>query len=136
MISPKLVDYIAQVHSYSDTLEGQLQLALENGRVARLMMKLGFINERNDASETGDAYIVKLFRDHVFHQVDAEGKPLIDLAHVLYNLNKVSSLLIKLDAFCDDRILLMSRDEQSCLIVSYREVATCVMNSYNDLLQS
>ena len=92
MISPKLVDYIAQIHSYADTLEGQLQLALENGRVARLLMKLGFINERNDASETGDAYIVKLFRDHVFHQVDSEGKPLIDLAHVLYNLNKVSLL--------------------------------------------
>ncbi len=50
----------------------------------------------------------------------------MDMAHVMYNLNK-------LDAFAEDRIMLMSRDEQSCLIVTYREVATCVYNAYEEL---
>ena len=40
-------------------------------------------------SETGDRYIVKLFRDYVFHQVDEMGNPVLDLSHVLTCLNKV-----------------------------------------------
>jgi len=137
LISPRLIDEIHAAHSYSDTLEHNLGGELENGRIVRLMCKLGFINERPEYgasaggdtqwSETGDRYIIKLFRDHVFHQVDEEGRAVVDMAHVIYNLNK-------LDAFCDDRIMLMSRDEQSCLIVSYREVANCVASAYNELV--
>jgi len=40
-------------------------------------------------SETGDRYIIKLFRDYVFHQVDENGNPIINLSHVLTCLNKV-----------------------------------------------
>jgi PAB-dependent poly(A)-specific ribonuclease subunit 3 len=40
-------------------------------------------------SETGDRYIVKLFRDFVFHQMDESGKPVVGLSHVLLHLNKV-----------------------------------------------
>jgi hypothetical protein len=40
-------------------------------------------------SETGDRYIIKLFRDFVFHSVDEEGRPLMNLSHVLACLNKV-----------------------------------------------
>lgn len=40
-------------------------------------------------SETGDRYLIKLFRDYVFHQVDEKGKPVIDMAHVITCLNKV-----------------------------------------------
>ena len=68
---------------------------LENGRLVRLLCKFGFINERpefaRDArwSETGDRYIIKLFRDYVFHQVDEHGRPVVNLSHVLTCLNKV-----------------------------------------------
>lgn len=41
-------------------------------------------------SEMGDRYVVKLFRDFVFHQLDEEGHPLLDLGHVMACLNKVS----------------------------------------------
>ena len=41
-------------------------------------------------SETGDRYIIKLFRDYVFHQVDERGRPVLSLSHVLACLNKVS----------------------------------------------
>lgn len=40
-------------------------------------------------SEMGDRYLVKLFRDHVFHTVDEHGRPVVSMSHVLTNLNKV-----------------------------------------------
>ena len=40
-------------------------------------------------SETGDRYLIKLFRDYVFHQVDPQGRPVLDMAHVVQCLNKV-----------------------------------------------
>jgi PAB-dependent poly(A)-specific ribonuclease subunit 3 len=40
-------------------------------------------------SETGDRYILKLFRDFVFHSVGFEGEPIIDIAHITQCLNKV-----------------------------------------------
>ena len=43
-------------------------------------------------SETGDRYIIKLFRDYVFHQVDEHGNPVINLSHVLTCLNKVGGV--------------------------------------------
>ena len=43
-------------------------------------------------SETGDRYIIKLFRDYVFHSVDESGNPVVNLGHVLTNLNKVDFL--------------------------------------------
>lgn len=77
-------------------------------------------------AETGDRYIIKLFRDYVFHQIDEHGRPVIDISHVLTCLNK-------LDAGVDEQIVLVSRDEQSCLIVSYREIRTCLENSFREL---
>lgn len=77
-------------------------------------------------AETGDRYIIKLFRDYVFHQIDEHGRPLIDLSHVLTCLNK-------LDAGVDEQLALVSRDEQSCLIVSYREVKNCLETSFREL---
>ena len=40
-------------------------------------------------SETGDRYILKLFRDYLFHQVDENGAPWLDMAHIVQSLNKV-----------------------------------------------
>ena len=41
-------------------------------------------------SETGDRYMIKLFRDYLFHQVDENGAPWIDMSHIIQCLNKVS----------------------------------------------
>ena len=46
-------------------------------------------------SETGDRYLLKLFRDYLFHQVAESGVPWVDLAHIVACLNKVSWKLIK-----------------------------------------
>lgn len=48
-------------------------------------------NQDPNWAETGDRYLLKLFRDYLFHQVTPEGAPWVDLAHVVQSLNKVFS---------------------------------------------
>ncbi|KIK23323.1 hypothetical protein PISMIDRAFT_29486 [Pisolithus microcarpus 441] len=116
----------------NDRLETELMSELENGRLVRLLCKFGFINERPEFareprwSETGDRYIIKLFRDYVFHQVDENGNPVVNLSHVLTCLNK-------LDCGSDERVMLVSRDEQSCLVVSYKEVKACIESAFRSV---
>lgn len=43
-------------------------------------------------SETGDRYLLKLFRDYLFHQVLPSGAPWVDLAHIVQSLNKVQKV--------------------------------------------
>ncbi|KAF8939857.1 PAB-dependent poly(A)-specific ribonuclease subunit 3 [Dissophora ornata] len=135
MLGPRVLQEINDVQNANDVLESDLGRELENGRLTRLLMKFGFINERPEFdmdpawSETGDRYIIKLFRDYVFHQVDEAGLPVLDVAHVLTCLNK-------LDAGVDEKIVLMSRDELSCLIVSYREIKACIESAFRDLSKS
>jgi hypothetical protein len=45
-------------------------------------------------SETGDRYIVKLFRDYLFHQTSPNGAPLLDIAHVVECLTKVFDMTL------------------------------------------
>jgi PAB-dependent poly(A)-specific ribonuclease subunit 3 len=136
----------SELHA-QDTLTNTLGRELESSRIARLLIKLNMINERPelDASqhvpgsgtanpssgwaETGERYYLKLFRDYVFHQVDANGHPVTDLAHVLDCLNK-------LDAGTDEKIMLTSRDEQNVLIVSYREVKRGLESAFQDLVRA
>ena len=81
--------------SYADYLEVEVSKELESARLFRLIAKLGFINERpeyqrNPAwAETGDKYMLSLFRDYVFHQEYENGLPAVDMAHVIETLNKV-----------------------------------------------
>ncbi|KAF7289545.1 PAN2-PAN3 deadenylation complex subunit PAN3 [Mycena kentingensis (nom. inval.)] len=98
----------------------------------RLLCKLGFINERPEFarddrwSETGDRYIIKLFRDYVFHQLDETGNPNVNIGHVLACLNK-------LDAGTEEKLLLTSRNEQSCLVVNYKQVKACIQSAFEEL---
>ena len=36
----------------------------------------------------------------------------------------------KLDASSEERIMLVSRDEQSCLVVTYKEVKSCIDSAF------
>lgn len=40
-------------------------------------------------SETGDRYMLKLFRDYLFHSVTADGRPWLDQAHLAHCLNQL-----------------------------------------------
>lgn len=134
MIGSRLLTEMDDLQNGMDYLEGEVMSELENARLVRLLTKFGFINERPEFardsrwSETGDRYIIKLFRDYVFHQVDERGRPIVSLSHVLSCLNK-------LDAGTDERIMLVSRDEQSVLVVSYKDVKSCVGSAFAELSQ-
>jgi len=132
MLWSRGLDEMTKVFNHNDLLEECLSRELENGRLVRLMVKLGFINERPEFdhdpnwSETSERYLLKLFRDYVFHQVDSQGKPVTDLSHVLMCLNK-------LDSNADEKLTLISRDDQTCAIVSYAEIRRIMDSAFRDL---
>jgi PAB-dependent poly(A)-specific ribonuclease subunit 3 len=133
-ISSQLISAFDSTLHLDDQLTSDLGRELENGRLVRLLTKLNFINERPEYehdrqwSENGERYFLKLFRDYVFHQVDAQNNPVVDLGHVLTCLNK-------LDAGIEEKITLISRDEQSCFIVSYKELKKALESSFQALLK-
>lgn len=131
-IATHVVDAFDSSLHANDTLYSELAREVENGRLARLLMKLGTINERPEYdgdvnwSETSERYILKLFRDFVFHQVNAEGRPVLDMGHMIACLNK-------LDAGSQEKISLASRDEQSVFVVTYSEIKKQVNAAWSEL---
>jgi PAB-dependent poly(A)-specific ribonuclease subunit 3 len=127
-----ITSFNSVLHS-EDNMTTMLSRELENGRLVRLLVKLGFIADRPEFdhdpqwSESGDRYFLKLFRDHVFHAVDANGNPVLDLGHVLTCLNK-------LDVGIDERLQLESADEQTLLFVSYRELKRRLQDVFQELV--
>lgn len=55
-----------------------------------------------------------------------EGNPWLDMAHIVQCLNK-------LDVGVPEKISLVSRDEQSVLVVSYAELKHCLDQSFGEL---
>jgi PAB-dependent poly(A)-specific ribonuclease subunit 3 len=125
LMSQRIHDELDQALAANDALQSHLRNEYENGRLLRLLLKLGFVNERPEYarapqwSETGDRYVLKLFRDYVFHQAMAEGAPSLDAGHVVSALNK-------LDSGDPEKILLSSRDNKDLLVVSFADVRRCV----------
>jgi PAB-dependent poly(A)-specific ribonuclease subunit 3 len=147
-IADKLVAAFDSSLHRDDDLTTNLMRELENGRLARLLMKLNVILERPDNSvephagnnrnaallnqpsaawsETGERYPLLLFRDYVFHQVDHEGRPVVNLGHIITCLNK-------LDAGIDEEVQLVSRDEQILLVVSYKALKRNLESAWAEL---
>jgi PAB-dependent poly(A)-specific ribonuclease subunit 3 len=131
-ISSQMVTAFDAALQLDDQLNSEFGREVENARLFRLMAKLGFVNERPEYehdhqwSENGERYYLKLFRDYIFHQVDGQENPVVDLGHVLSCLNK-------LDAGSDERLTLVSRDNQSCFVVSYRELKKGIESAFQEL---
>ncbi|KAI1330045.1 PAB-dependent poly(A)-specific ribonuclease subunit PAN3 [Xylariaceae sp. FL0255] len=126
-------DDLYQSTSFAEEeLERHLGRELENGRLCRLFAKLGCINERPEYagdpnwSETGERYSLKLFRDFVFHKVDANGNPVLDLGQIITTMNK-------LDAGTDELIYITTRDSETAFIMSYKELKKQVEITFADL---
>ncbi|MCJ1369203.1 PAB-dependent poly(A)-specific ribonuclease subunit 3 [Loxospora ochrophaea] len=134
-ISSHLITAFDSTLHLDDELNSQLNRELENSRIVRLITKLNFINERpdynhnRDWAETGERYPLKLFRDYVWHQVDSQGSPVLDLGHVLSCLNK-------LDAGSEEMVQLTSRDEQTCVLVSFKELKRNIEGAFQELLKA
>ncbi|XP_054717991.1 LOW QUALITY PROTEIN: PAN2-PAN3 deadenylation complex subunit pan3-like [Uloborus diversus] len=135
MIGARFYTQLDAAQMRSDVIENELSKEVENGRLFRLLVKLGTITERAELNmdhswaETGDRYLLKLFRDYLFHQVTEDGRPWVDTAHVIQCLNK-------LDAGASEKICLMARDEQNVLVVSYAELKACFESSFSEIVTS
>ncbi|XP_071540407.1 PAN2-PAN3 deadenylation complex subunit pan3 isoform X2 [Panulirus ornatus] len=135
MIGARFYTALETATQRADTYESEISKEVHNGRLFRLLTKLNTIVDRPQLhmdtswSETGDRYMLKLFRDYVFHQVTDDGRPWLDLAHVV-------SVLNKLDSGSPDKICLMSHDEQNILVTSYAELKRCFERSFTELLQA
>jgi PAB-dependent poly(A)-specific ribonuclease subunit 3 len=121
---------------FNEQLLEELSKEMENGRLFRLVSKLGFVTDRPADvqaqgqtaawSETGDRYMLQLFKDFVFHQGELDGGRVIDWGHTIEALNK-------LDAGVTEQVLLQSRDERSLLVVSYADIKRCVEAAISEL---
>lgn len=133
LAGPQMFAELDASREESDALHDNLKLELANGRLARLLCKMNLVTQRANAggdsewSETGERYLIKLFCDYVFCLVDGDGKAVTDMAHVIGNLNK-------LDAGSSEKVMLMSQDEKSCLVVTYKEIKRCIETAYAELL--
>jgi PAB-dependent poly(A)-specific ribonuclease subunit 3 len=131
-IGHRLVVELANTYTYCDSLRTELAREVQNGRLFRLVVKLGFINERpeykgNPAwSETENRYLLKLFRDFVFHQVDGKGDANVDFGHVVDCLNQ-------LDAGTQEKILLMSRSQKNIIVASYADMKAVIDEAFLEL---
>jgi len=135
MIGARFYVALDEAHQKIDLMEAELARDVESARLFRLLTKLSTVVDRAELngdeswSEYGDRYMLKLFRDYVFHQVMEDGRPWLDMAHVISCLNKF-------DAGVSDKVCLMSRDEQNVLVVSYAELKECLVQSYAECMQS
>ncbi|KAK4649643.1 PAB-dependent poly(A)-specific ribonuclease subunit 3 [Podospora bellae-mahoneyi] len=134
MIAPQLAQQANNTLRENDEQQYWLAREIENGRIARNVMKLSAILERGDLgsqsnwSEVGDRFQLKLFRDYVFHRVDASGKPDLGLGHML-------SCMSKLDAGVDEQIMLTSRDNETVFVITYRELRGMFERAFNELMK-
>lgn len=122
LIGARFYTIIDDVFSRGDRIEDELSTTLENGRLFRLMCKLGAVDTNNSSNnyETGDRYLLKLYRDHLFRH---------DMSHIVQSLNK-------LDIGSPERFLLSSHDNQNVLVVSYSDIQKATSKCFQDFLHS
>ena len=119
---------------FNDVLQHNLNKELENSRLVRLLFKLDSINDRPEYEgdsqwrDQGQRNALKLFRDYVFHQVDANGNPVIDMGHMLACLNK-------LDVGVEEKVTLTTRDGLTVILASYREIKGAIESAWVDLMR-
>ena len=110
-----------QARRHADALEHELSKEWQNGRLLRVAVKMNACVDRPEhdlgvdggagkaASDTSERFLIKLFRNFVFHQQHEDGTPNLDFGHVVYMLNK-------LDAGSAERVALMGRDEEHLMV--------------------
>lgn len=121
LIGARFYTVIDDVFTRGDRIEDELSTTLENGRLFRLMCKLGAVETNNSSNnyETGDLYLLKLYHDHLFRH---------DMSHIVQSLNK-------LDIGSPERFILSSHDNQNVLVVSYSDIQKATSKCFQDLLR-
>ena len=132
-ISGSFVAYKAeQLESTQDVLVSELRKFTDLSRLHKTLVKICAISDRVNLlddwrwANTGDRYIVQLFRDYVFYQNDEVGRPFLDIGHV-------TDCLAKVDVGSFEPLMLMNRDGSSVLVTNYNDVRRCVENSFKEI---
>jgi len=115
-----------------DRVTSDLERELENGRIARLLIKLGMcagrpLQDLGLRTEVGDRYLVGLLQEFLFAQTNEAGTPMLDWGHVLEGLTK-------LDAGVPERVTMVGRDERSLVVASYAELRRALESCYQGLV--
>ncbi|XP_063692664.1 PAN2-PAN3 deadenylation complex subunit pan3-like [Bolinopsis microptera] len=132
MIGARFYTHIERLRVENDTTQNELMKELENGRLFRVLCKINSVLDRPEHMldpgwcETGERYILKLFRNYMFHKVDELGAPWIDLPHLLMCLNK-------LDAGSLEQLMLTSPHEQSVIICTYKDIKNNFDKCFNEI---
>ncbi|CAH6721771.1 PAN2-PAN3 deadenylation complex subunit Pan3p [[Candida] jaroonii] len=126
-LSSKTIRLVNNLQDSNDYVESQLTRELENARLFRLITKINFIIDSPvlNWEENDRVYLIKLFHDYIFHKM-SDGKPVVDLSRVLVKLNK-------LDVGIEERFLLISKDEKSSILVSYKEIRDLIDSVFREL---
>ncbi|EGW31143.1 uncharacterized protein SPAPADRAFT_63057 [Spathaspora passalidarum NRRL Y-27907] len=119
-LSSQTFNVINKLQHANDFMEAQLTSELENARLFRLMTKINYVMSSTNSPELK---IIKLFHDHVFNCYDERGKRVVDLSKVLVNLNK-------LDCGIDEKVLLVSNDDNECIIASFKEIRDIIDSQF------
>jgi PAB-dependent poly(A)-specific ribonuclease subunit 3 len=136
MLASHFYDEMVFAYEQNDYIENELSKELDNGRLLRLLVKLCFAVQRsedemryNNGEIASDPHVLQLFYDYLFKQTSADhGTPVLDFGHIVETLNK-------LDAGTSEKLLLMSRDEQSLIVASYKEIKKSVSLIFKELQQ-
>ena len=134
LISSNAIDAFDYSLRMNDQLYYSLNKEIDNSRIVRLMTKLNCLNERPEYehdrtySAQGPRAVLGLFRDYVFHQVNAQANAVVDMGHILSCLNK-------LDAGIEEKITLTARDDQSVIVVSYKELKGALEGTWQELMR-
>mmetsp|Transcript_9460 Transcript_9460/g.27688 ORF Transcript_9460/g.27688 Transcript_9460/m.27688 type:complete len:272 (-) Transcript_9460:172-987(-) len=132
LVSGRLMTRLAQGVGYADALRTELSKEQENGRLLRLVLKLGLATSRPSlpANESygdhPDRYLLRLFQDLLYGSSDEEGRPLISFAQAVHALNK-------LDLGHDGRALLTGREDGAMVLVSYHELKQVLERSFGEI---
>ena len=125
---------LSNMSRHAEALDRLLSRQIENGRLLMLLLKMGLVDDRPGGQNlrrqwSGNAYMMKLFRDYMFHQVDEQGKPVLDFGHTIGALNK-------LDIASQEKIVLSSRDSKSLMVVSFADVQESLQRAFVGLLET
>ncbi|KAK8803653.1 hypothetical protein WA158_001347 [Blastocystis sp. Blastoise] len=132
MATPQVIRALNSTFSASDFLSNCLGREINNSIYLRMLIKLGYINERPSFasnprwSETGDRYLLKLFRDYLFHQEDDQGVANMDIGHIFDTLSK-------LEIGSEESIALHSRDGKNLLVCTYADIKRSLDSTFEEL---
>ncbi|KAH8740274.1 hypothetical protein FG386_001549 [Cryptosporidium ryanae] len=135
MLAARMIPQIEHSLKLTDALENEFRKEIDNGRLFRLLTKINTIADRSQLNsvhkwnETGDRYICKLFREYLFQQTDNQGRPVVDMGHILDSLAKV-------DVGTTETVTLMSSDGSSILLVSFADIKHSIEKSFCEIIAS